>query len=478
MKPGFPFITQKDSDRNHGDQSKTNRRDLLLKITALLFLVTPVAQAVPADEPPDFVPLGVYLSWELPGQCAAYTGIERWEDVGRRLDVCADNHVNLLWVTNMSEADLPRLIQECENRSLTLLVSLDTIEGKIKDRWPDEGIYFKQAVPRVVKLAGNSKALAGWVLSDEPGEEDLPHMETLRQMFREADPNRFSLVVSMWPQTPLVPKKTHLPVVCVDLYPFFGPNDVNGPHTAAASQGFFRQNARNMIEAIGEKNIAPWIMGQCFVEIWGPYRYEKNSHLIALPGAYLHWRCPTPAEMRWQVWETFRGQSKGVIFFQLAPIFKCAPETSENPAPDVPWKDILVKEAADAGPAALTTLDAKATPQLEEIGKAFQALGPFSQLILRWRATSETLAKADSPATLQCFVDPKTGQNYAVVVNDNLESSEQIRLHVGPGIIKVVDMVHNQNEIKLQEAAAGSDPTGTLDLKAGDGTILQLIRQE
>jgi len=30
---------------------------------------------------------------------------------------------------------------------------------------------------------------------------------------------------------------------CVDLYPFFGPDDPNGPHTDAASQSFLRRNA-------------------------------------------------------------------------------------------------------------------------------------------------------------------------------------------------------------------------------------------
>ena len=37
------------------------------------------------------------------------------------LDALEANHVNLLWVTNMSESALPRLIEECAKRGIRLL---------------------------------------------------------------------------------------------------------------------------------------------------------------------------------------------------------------------------------------------------------------------------------------------------------------------------------------------------------------------
>ncbi|MBL4700631.1 MAG: hypothetical protein JKX85_05160 [Phycisphaeraceae bacterium] len=144
----------------------------------------------------------------------------------------------------------------------------------------------------------------------------------------------------MWPQTPLVPKRTNLPVVCVDLYPFFGPNDPNGPHTDATSRNFLRSNARRMIDAIGDKSAVGWVMSQCFVEIWGPYVYNELSEVISLPGSYLHWRSPTVAEMRWQIWETFRSSCKGAFVFQLASIpSPDAAVTRAKASPDVAWKD-------------------------------------------------------------------------------------------------------------------------------------------
>jgi hypothetical protein len=252
-------------------------------------------------------------------------------------------------------------------------------------------------VPRVVNLAGESDTVIGWVLSDEPPMEALPRMEQLRQRFHEADPGRFCLVVSMWPQTPHVPEKTNLPVVCVDLYPFFGPDDPNGPPTDQASQAFFRMNAHRMVEAIGEKNVVPWVMGMCFSEIWGPRKYDARWHLVGRPGSYLHWRCPSLAEMRWQVWETLRSRCKGIIIYTLAPE-PPDPKTENLPPPDVTWTNVLTGSATDLGPNALTNPDCTPTPQLEELGSVYQRIASHKELIRQWKATALLAAEVTPPA--------------------------------------------------------------------------------
>ncbi|MFA6240953.1 MAG: hypothetical protein WC655_08495 [Candidatus Hydrogenedentales bacterium] len=215
---------------------------IALTLLAGLF-VSAADERVPADRAPDFVPLGAYLSWERVGACAAASGIERWEDAARRLDALHANHVNLLWVTNMSEDDLPRLLVECEKRKLLLMPSMGAIEARVDWRWTEGSTYYDTAIPSVLKAAGDSKTLAGWVLSDEPEEKHFSRLETLRAKFRAADPARFCTSVLMWPQAPLVSEHAKLPVVCVDIYPFFGPDDPNGPHSDASSKGFYRGNA-------------------------------------------------------------------------------------------------------------------------------------------------------------------------------------------------------------------------------------------
>ena len=433
---------------------------------------------VPADQPPDFVPLGVYLSWERPRACAQHFGVDRWVDVCRRLDVCAANHVDTLWVTNMAEPDLPRLIQECGKREIRIIPSMSTIEGKIDWRWHKGGKYYEKVIPRVVKLAGDSKALAGWVLSDEPKREIFPRMEQLRQWFRRADPNRFCLVVSMWPQTPYVPKETKLPVVCVDLYPFFGPKDPNGPHTDGASKHFFRTKAQRMVEAIGERNVVPWIMPMCFSDVWGPRRYDDRGHMIALPGSYMHWRCPTLAEMRWQVWETLRSGCKGVIFYTLAPEAP-DPKTETLPPPKIAEKNpkiILAQRPTDMGPNALTNPNGSPTPQLEELGRAYALIKPHRELIRRWRRTSSPVATVQAPISSQCFVDPKTGHCYAVLVNDDLHRPRVAEVRFEAGATALRNIVHSE-DIELAPDAAAGGSRGRLALAAGEGTILHVSRE-
>lgn len=431
-----------------------------------------VFAAVPADEPPDFVPLGVYLSWERIDACARSCGVDRWDDACKRLDAIAANHVDTLWVTNMSEADLPRLLEECAARNIRLLPSMSTVEAKIDWRWANEGKYYETVVPRLVGLAGDSKTLIGWVLSDEPSLDTLPRIEQLRQTFRQADPDRFCLVVSMWPQTPHVPEITNLPVVCVDLYPFFGPKDPNGPHTDASSQAFFRTNARRMVEAIGDKDVVPWIMGMCFSEIWGPRKYDARWHLVGLPGSYLHWRCPSLAEIRWQVWETLRSRCKGIIIYTLAPEAP-DPNTQSLPPPDVAWKHVLAREAIDLGPNALTNPDGTPTPQLEELGRTYELIARHKGLIGRWKSTSPLAVEITAPGRIQCFIDPPTERRYAVVVNDDLHGTREMAIRLGPGVKTLADVVRGE-EIHVADSGVRGARHGTLALNAGEGTIVEI----
>ncbi len=122
---------------------------------------------VPADRAPDMVPFGVYLSWERTGACARHYGIDRWEDVHKRLDAIATNYVDTLWVTNMAEADLPRLITECEKRGIRLIPSLSTIEGKVEWRWHNEDVQLEETdsaggsrLGRLTLAAGEGTILA------------------------------------------------------------------------------------------------------------------------------------------------------------------------------------------------------------------------------------------------------------------------------------------------------------------------------
>ncbi|NOY80585.1 MAG: hypothetical protein GXP31_06225 [Kiritimatiellaeota bacterium] len=442
---------------------------------AAVFAITPGIPAVPAAGPPDFAAFGVYLSWERVGANAKVSGIDKWEDASRRLDAVEACKVNLLWVTNMSEADLPRLIDECDSRGIRLLPSMSSIEAKVDWRWADDGRYYAKRVPQVVAIANGKKALVGWVLSDEPQIKHFPRVEKLRDRFREADPTRFCTVVTMWPQTPAAARELRLPVVCVDLYPFFGPKDPNGPHTDAASRSFMRRNATAMIEAIGSRPAVGWVMGMCFSDIWGPRRYNAQGHLIGLPGSYLHWRAPTLAEMRWQVWETFRTGAKGFVCYTLAPEAP-NPKTATLEPPKVAWKNVLAREATDLGPNALTNPDGSATPQLMELGRLYGRLTPHAALLRRWQRRGEPFLEVDSPGKGRVFMDPVDQALYALVLNDDLRREQNVSVRVGEGIVAVRDLLTG-TVMDLEKDFAGGSSTFKVPLAAGDGTILVLERQ-
>ncbi len=427
-------------------------------------------ESVPADRAPDFVPLGAYLSWERVGACAAANGIDRWDDATRRLDALHANHVNLLWVTNMSGDDLPRLIAECEKRGLLLMPSVDAIEAKVDWRWADGGTYYDAAIPSVLKAAGDSKTLAGWVLSDEPEEKCFPRLETLRLKFRAADPDRFCTSVLMWPQAPQVSEHVKLPVVCVDIYPFFGPGDPNGPHTDDSSKGFYRREANALVVSVEKAETVGWVMGMCFSDIWGPRKYDEKGHLIALPGAYLHWRAPTLAEMRWQVWESFRSGAKGFVCYTLAPEAP-DPSTATAPTPDVEWKNVLAKTETDLGPNALTNPDCSATPQLEELGRVYERIAPHSALIRRWKRSDSQALMTEGDGQLQTFTDSDTKGLYAVVLNDNLHEARDVTLHADKLVASLTNLVNGQT-IALTSKLDGTGNTATLRLESGEGAIV------
>ncbi len=405
------------------------------------------------DGASQFVPLGVYMSWERTAACAKYYKTDRWNDVCKRLDVIAKYNIDTLWVANMTEGDLPRLIKECKVRNLKLIAAMNTVETKISSQWTDNGKYYDSVIPRIVKLANKSKTLIGWVLSDEPRIDDLPKIEKLRLKFSETDPDRFSLVVTTWNVTPYVPEHTNLPIVCVDLYPFFGHNDPNGPHTEKTSKAFFRKNTQRMIDAIGSKNIMPWIMSQCFVEIWGPWRYNENYQVIALPGAYLHWRCPTLAEIRWQIWETFRSGCKGAFVFTITPPAPNPTREKLPPPKNFPYKNVLIKAPVVVGPAGLLSPDASPTLQLKELSKAYRTIAKHKQIIRRWKQISLSGVTVSKPGKIQCFIDPVTKNKYAIILNDDLRKAHKLKLTL------------SKNDTRI------------FTLQAGDGTIIELNKQ-
>ena len=196
--------------------------------------------------------------------------------------------------------------------------------------------------------------------------------------------------------------------------------------------------------------------------------------MIGLPGSYLHWRCPTLAEMRWQVWETFRSGAKGFVSYTLAPEVP-AVENATLPPPDIAWKNVLATTETDMGPNALTNPDGSTTVQLEELGRVFARVLPHTALIRRWQRLSTVLMKTGPGSAVQLFTDPETQRVFAVLVNDDLHLDQTITVHLGKKVTGLADLTHAR-QIPLMPSLAGGRSTANVRLAAGDGTILEIVR--
>lgn len=176
--------------------------------------------------------------------------------------------------------------------------------------------------------------------------------------------------------------------------------------------------------------------------------------------------------MRWQIWESVRVGAKGFVCYTLAPEAP-NPETATLSAADVEWKDVLAKEPADLGPNALTTPDGRATPQLEEMGRAYSLLAPHTGLIRRWKPVEATRIDVEAPGVLQYFAAPESGGVYAVVLNDDLQNSRDIVVRAGESVTGLHDLIR-AGEIGLTSDFAGGSAAGMIRLQAGEGTVLRV----
>jgi hypothetical protein len=449
------------------------------------------SQTVPADMPPDYMPLGVYLSWEIPYYCTEYQGDSnepaRWAYVGKLLDGCVQNNVNTLWVANMLKPHLKQLLAECEKRKIKLITSSGAIEG-IYSRgntgvWNDQiAATIESEIKDLRSIVGDSNYLAAWLIADEPFENNLPFIEKVREVFRRNDPNRPAVAVLRHQEAAGLLKQSQIPVICNDPYPFYMQGDPHGPHTDVTSKIFYRDSFTRMASAISNDVTVPWVMFQCFTEIWGPYKFNSQGQVIALPGAYMHWRAPTPAEMRWQVWEALRMGSKGLICYQLGTFMYPVKgmQEKEPHAKELLGQDIspaIAKEPTNLGFSGLTRPDATANPLFIELGRAYKSIAPHAEMIKRWKKSDSADIHASCPAVMQIFIDPADDAKYGIVVNDDLQEDHVFKLTFAPGVAKAANMLTGE-DLNLKLDYAGGTKSTTVKLCSGDGVLLKLYYKQ
>lgn len=447
-------------------------------------IATCAAAMSPAERPVQEFPLGVYWPWERTGLIAENADMDKWAFTKKTCELLKEQGADSIWLVNIGVDDLKSLLKITRPLGLKLVPCLSEIEAKnfpsttgqdpaAKDFKAKAVEYYARRIPEIVLDIGEDRAgVLAWVLSDEPTGVFLDLMDPIREIFAKADPDRSTLAVSMWMQTPDLIAKTRLTTFCVDLYPFFGPNDPNGSHTPDASRHFYSSNVQRMVEDAGKDGRVGWVMPQCFIEIWGPTEMTPDGIVTALPGAYIHWRTPTLAEMRWQTWEGIRLGAKGVFYFVLLSVGKDDPKV--KPPEDAYLGPILVKEATQVGYDALLDRRGNPTPQGSEMFMLFRKLARHKALLGRLIPSNTQWVAAEGGARIGCFVDDSTGERYAVAVNPDFGATQAVTLTATMGTRGLMDVLTGKSlELMPLGRADGSRGT-TIRLEAGDGVLLKL----
>jgi len=412
---------------------------------------------------------GVYwpverLSWVAEKAGAADPWAFRTDLLKRLQD---DYHCNAVWMVNGGTKHWQQLLPLAEQAGLKLWL---TPEQAVWNRTQSKQDVIDQQMAAAVEALSPSPALGGLVLIDEARGPEMPQMERLRQAL--GDWAGRTAMVTMPRDTDEAAAQTGVPILCADPYPFFAPQSPNGPNTPQASQQYYRLVARRLAELAEEHGKTAWIMPQMFGDLWGPWHYDDDWTVVAEPGAYHHWRTPTEAEVRWQIWTAVAEGVRGVFFYVLFP-----PKNERAAGDPVTSKQTIgegwprVTEAFDTGqPRALLNPDGSGTPQSQQMADLYYLLRCHDRLLGEARPVDLVLAQADPPLTVRTLVAPDV--LLAVVVNDDLDeaASGRVTFAMPTNRVEVIDPATGPKAQVPQVEDGGV----MVHLKPGGGVILKL----
>ncbi len=444
----------------------------------------------------DFFPTGVFWPWERTRPNAEYAGMELWAFVEHTMQTLREHHCNTLWFVNIGPGeDARHILALAEKYQLRVLLNTSMLSffyGGIGS-WED----IDRQAQRTVNDIGDFPALLGYVLKDEPLLCSVAQLSHFSRVMKKYDPlKRDSVAVVMNRQTQTYLEDSALPVICSDIYYFGHDRSTNIPNPASVSQREFRHALKGMNVVAARHGKHSWLMPQMFGDVWGRH-YRRGDKMVVEPGSYLHWRMPTDAETRWQIWEGLRLGSKGMIFYVLyppIPLFKPPAEVAPD-SPEAKRVERMDRAAASARswrkqPLTETEIEidpgegvlqpgGKPTPQMAVMGDAFRVIRQHDNLLNRRRAADFPVFFASDPETeVATFVDEEQPElRLGIVVNSNLESTRQVQVLLPPNVSRVVDL-NTGRELAI---AAATPPFQScqLTLAAGDGVLLQaeFVRQ-
>ena len=421
-------------------------------------------------------PTGGYWPQERMASAAQRAGFEdKWEYAKKLLtDLKTRHHWNTVWVLNIGLDDGKKLLRIAEEVGMWVVLEPTPVTHHF--------IWYSHASPeairrtaqKVVDELGQFKALAGYVFVDEPNVVSMGFLDNMRREIKALDPARICLTVTTLRNTEAAARRTSLPVIVTDVYPFGYPRDPNLPNKPPASRAHYRLAARFLNEITVENGKRPWMMPQIFQDIWGLWYYDENQHVVAEAGAYLHWRMPSVGETRWQIWCALANSAKGVLFYVLFPPHhprkKGEPQKRVAKAADA-WPK-LSKDLATGNGRAMLYPNGTPTPQMAAASDAFGFIRKHAALLDRLKPLKPELAYCSPPAFAHSFRDPETGKTYTIVYTDRTEEASTAPISF-LGQVKSIRDLRSGKSLEIGKDANGLTQV-QVPLRPGDGTLLAI----
>lgn len=459
---GFGFGAEEDGPMN-------KRIVQTLVVLAAEMLLAPLASiwAVEKAGLADTFPLGVYWPWERTEPLARRNRLEKWTFVERCLDDLKARGFDAVWAVNLGIPDLPGLAQRLASRGMKLVPGLAELHYNIDWRRNNWG-YLEKESKRAIGAAGDSPAILAWALCDEPGRGIVGEMEMFRRKFATWGAKQPAVVVTMWPDSPVYARESGFGAVCTDVYPFFSPGNPNGPNTPAVSCAWYRRHAQTAVEAARKAGRTPWIMPQCFAEVWGPWKYNNRLEAEMLPGAILHWRQPSVGEVRWQVWSAVGAGVRGFFWYVYLPPPADQPEAKPYVGPAFPPALAVKVPTPVHGPGGLLRPNGDATPGYLAVAEAFAALKPLLPLLKGAVPAGVPLGEVSRPGWVGGLRHPESKRTFAAAVNDDTEHEQTLKVRLQkPGEVR---------DLRTGRVLRPA-PDGTIAVKLGpgDGTLLENV---
>jgi hypothetical protein len=448
---------------------------------------------LPGHELKSICPTSCVWAWEHVIWRSRELGMDRFEYSERLLQLMKHYHITSMSVNNLTgSADKKHLLALAEKYNIGVICYTDVCQGGFDEK-PASLRAMEIKARRTVNDIGDYPSLLAYISRDEPHVCNLEQHNYVYELMKRFDPSRDATTTCMTRQLQTFIEDSRLPMLAVDPYYFGHDRSINIPWPSSTSMELFTTALENWSAAAERCDKHLWLVFQLFGDIWGRH-YYVNGKCVVEPGSYLHWRMPTAAETRWQIWEGLRNNFKGFKFyiFTSGPtIYKALSEIKPGSADAERlagmdraaaiargWKrqpltekrielDGSHRHGCIGGEDGLTPV-----PQLEAVSNVYEFINRHSQLLAtKHLAAFPVFFGGDAKTTTATFEVPGDSGRCGVVVNADIVSRRRVEVLLPFNTLQVVNLV--DGKVLPIETRDADFKRVFLVLDPGDGAMLR-----